>query len=100
MADNEENANEDVVFSPTGERPDRSPRHLKFKGGLGQLEDLNGKLNKALGELKAGQFEHLKGHEAVQNLQAKLVRLQDHFEVGAVQNLQAKLVLVCRIISR
>eukprot|EP00392_Amoebophrya_sp_AT5.2_P007062 g7076.t1 len=70
---------EDLVFSPGGSQTGRSPR-LRFRGGLSQLVGLNEKMNRTLSELKEGQFDHAKGHEAVQALQSKLYRLQDHFD--------------------
>ena len=77
---------EDLVFSPGGSHDQgRSPR-LRFRGGLSQLVGLNEKMNRTLSELKEGQFDHAKGHEAVQALQSKLYRLQDHFDVPAMSN--------------
>ncbi|CAD7939942.1 unnamed protein product [Amoebophrya sp. A120] len=71
----------DLVFSPT-----RSPR-LRFGGGLSSLLSMTDKMNKTVAELKEGHFDTVKGHEAVQSLQTKLMRLQDHFDdnIGEVQ---------------
>ncbi|CAD7957487.1 unnamed protein product [Amoebophrya sp. A25] len=65
---------DEIVFSPT-----RSPR-LRFGGGIAGLTALGDRMNKTLAELKEGRFDAVKGHEGVQSLQSKLIRLQDHFD--------------------